>query len=217
MNKYVVFLLLILFPSCGDEFGEETNYVLNENKEWLVTGDQNSQFIMVDNNSISQSFSMNGNSSDFSESTSGYFFIRTKVTKTESYTQSFSSNFGQGLSYILTAGDSPYGDELYVSLNEISFAYDFKFNVLSRLSFAGNYMSKSRTDKGFEVKKDFNSSIEFLDSLVVNGKQYSGIMHFTFLDFNDKWTKFTVKELFIAKHIGLIKYSLNNGIIYERQ
>ena len=40
---------------------------------------------------------------------------------------------------------------------------------------------------------------------------------FSFDDFKDKWSKFTIKELYVAKQYGLIKYKLENGITYERQ
>jgi hypothetical protein len=218
MNKYLLCILLIL-ASCGEEdaLKKETVYILKENKDWLTTDEFNSGFIMIDNNKISQSFSMYQNSSDFSPSTSSYFWIKTKVIKTESYTQGFSSNYGQRFSYILTAGYSPFGDKLCVSINDILFAYDFKFNTIERISYDLNYKSKIMTDKGYEEEEKIYSKVELLDTLNVNGFLYSGILHFSFEDFDDKWTDFTVKELFIAKQCGLIKYRLCNGITYERQ
>ncbi|MDD4646013.1 MAG: hypothetical protein PHY99_08500, partial [Bacteroidales bacterium] len=58
--------------------------------------------------------------------------------------------------------------------------------------------------------------IGILDSLTVDGFTYSGIIHFNFRDFTDKWTPLTIREVYLAKQYGLVKYSLENGITYER-
>jgi len=121
MNKYLIILFVLIISSCGedDALKEETLYISSENRDWLIADEIGSNFIMIDNNNIAQGFSMYQNSSDFSPSTSSYFGVKTKVIKTESYTQGYSSNYGQRFSYILTAGFAPFGDNLSISINEI--------------------------------------------------------------------------------------------------
>ena len=51
----------------------------------------------------------------------------------------------------------------------------------------------------------------------INGISYEEVLHFTFKDFVENWGDFTVTELFIAKRIGLIQYTLNNGIQIKRK
>ena len=219
MNKYLIILIILTMCSCGedDALKEETLYVSRENRDWLTADEVGSNFIMIDNNNIAQGFSMYQNSSDFSPSTSSYFGVKTKVTKTESYTQGYSSSYGQRFSYILTAGFAPFGDNLSIIINEISFTYDFKFKTIARISYELNYKSKLMTDKGYEENDKIYSTVEILDTITVNDRLFSGIIHFNFEDFSDKWSKFTIKELYVAKQYGLIKYTLENGITYERQ
>lgn len=219
MNKIFIILLLLTMCACTEKSAlkEETVYVANENKDWIGKDSIGSDFLMTDNNSITQSFSMYQNSSDLSPSTSSYFGVKTKTIITESYSQGYSSIYGQRISYILTAGHAPFGDNLCISINDILFAYDFKFNTISRINFGLNYKSKQMTGKGYEETEKIFSTVELNDTLTLGGQLYSGVMHFKFMDFNDKWTKYTVTEMFFAKHYGLIEYSLNNGITYERQ
>lgn len=210
--------MMAILCSCGDDwaFKEETLHIATENRDWITADQYGTSFIMVDNNKISQGFIMNHNSTDFSPSTTSYFGIRTRITKTESFTQSWTSNFGQGFMTILTAGFEPFGDRLSVSINEINFMYDFTFQTIGHIYFNSSYKSKTMTDTGYEENETIYSTVQILDSLTVNGIRYIGVLHFIFEDFPDLWTDFTVKEVYLAKHIGLIKYSLNDGVTYER-
>jgi len=218
MNKYLIILLISVLCSCGEDwaFKEETLYIATENRDWIIEDKYGSGFIMVDNNHISQGFSMDMNSTDFSPSTTSYFGIRTRITKTESYTQGYSSNFGQRIMFILTAGFAPFGDRFSFSINGLYFNYDFKFKTISHISFNSSDKSTTMTDVGYEVNETIYSTVELLDTLTVNGVKYEGTLHFSLEDFKDQWSDFTIKEVYIAKHIGLIKYSLYNGTSYER-
>lgn len=209
---------MTILCSCGEDwaFKEETLYIAAENRAWITPDNYGTSFIMVDGNKISQGFKMNENSTDFSPQTSSYFGIRTRISKYESFTQAWSSNFGQRFMLILHAGSEPFGDRLSISIDEIDFMYDFKFKTIGHIYFDSSYKSKTMTDIGYEENEKIYSTVELLDSLTVNGVKYDGILHFSFEDFKDLWSDFTIKEVYIGKHIGLIKYSLNNGITYER-
>ena len=218
MNKYLIIGLFLVLTSCGKDHAlrEVTLFIADENRNWITPDKYGSGFIMVDNNRISQGFMMDLNSSDFSPLTTSCFGIRTRITKTESLTQAWSSNFGQRLVLILTAGSEPYGDRFSISISDLSFMYDFKLNTIGRISFKSVNKSKTITDTGYVENETIYSAVQILDSLTVNGVRFNGVLHFSFEDFRDLWTDFTVKEVYLAKESGLIKYSLKNGISYER-
>lgn len=214
MNRLSIFLLFLLFTSCVKE---ETIYFDSENKDWLMNFKIGDNFIMQDNNGISLSFSMNGDSYYMNESEGGYFFVTTHKQYTEYYYQNFTSNYGTQFSLSLTAGFQPFGDDIYIQLADIGFAYDCKFKTISRIDSPFGYLSKTMTDKGYENNVTINSTVEIMDSCVVNNIRYSNVLHFTFKDFKEKWGIYTVKEMFIVKKHGLIKYILNNDLTYERK
>jgi hypothetical protein len=218
MNKYLIILIMAILCSCGEDwaFKEETLYIAAENRDWITPDKYGTSFIMVDNNKISQGFMMNENSTDLSPKTSSYFGIRTRISKYESFTQGWSSNFGQRFGITLQAGFEPFGDRLGISIDRIYFTYDFKFKTIVNISLNSSDLSKTMTDKGYEENETIYSTVELLDTLTVNGIKYEGILHFNLEDFKDQWSDFTITEVYIVKHIGLIKYSLNNRITYER-
>ncbi len=218
MNKCLIILVVTVLCSCGREraFKEETLYIASENRDWVTPDHYGTNFIMVDNNKISQGFSMNQNSTDFSPQTSYYFGIRTRISKYESFTQAWSSNYGYRIMFILTAGFEPFGDRFSISINELNFMYDFKFKTIGHLYFNSSYKSQVMTDTGYVENEKIYSTVEMVNTLTVNGVKYDGILHFCFEDFKELWTDFTVKEVYLARKYGLIKYSLNNGITYER-
>lgn len=219
MNKYLLILLVIVFCSCSDDHAwwKENLYVAGENKEWLAPDLEGSSFIMVDNNKISQGFLMFQNSSELSPSTSSYFGIRTRITKTESYVQTWRSNFGKYIMLIITAGVEPYGDRFRINMHNLEFMYDFKFKTIGDISLDANPKSKTMTDTGYVETDSIFSVVDLQDTLTVQGVKYSGILHFRLEDFKDQWTDFTIREIYLAKNVGLIKYALNNGIVYERK
>ena len=218
MNKYLLILFLAVLCSCREDHAlrEETLTIAGENRDWITRDTYGTGFIMTDNNNITQGFMMQKNSTDFSPSETYIFGIRTRITKTESFTQSWYSNFGQSIMLILTAGFEPFGDRFSLSVNELNFMYDFKLNTIGHIYFNSVYKSKTMTDTGYEEVEAIYSTVQILDSLTVNGVRYDGVLHFSFEDFKDFWTDFTIKEVYLAKQYGLIKYSLNNGITYER-
>lgn len=212
------FLILMAFAFWGCNLPKEEIYPTDdENKGWLFSGDVGSNFIMADNNGISESFTMFTNLHDFDEGASGYFFITTSVSKRESFYQSFTSTYGHEMNLSLTAGYPPFGDELYVSLDGISFAYDLEYQTISRLDTPFGGKSKVRTEKGFTGYIIIESSVEFIDNFVLHDITYEKVLHFKFDDYPESWTDFTVRDLFIGWESGLVKYVLNNGLEYTRQ
>jgi len=218
MNKILILIFMTALCSCGEDwaFKEETLTIAAENRDWVTEDQYGASFIMVDNHKISQGFRMNLNSTDFSPSSTSYFGIRTHLTKTESFTQAWSSNFGQRFMTILTAGFEPFGDRFSISINELNFMYDFSFKTIGHIYFNSSSKSKTMTNTGYAENETIYSIVQLLDTLTVNGVRYDGILYFNLLDFKDEWSDFTITEIFFARHTGLIKYTLRNGVTYER-
>lgn len=214
MNKGIIFLLFLFLIGCVKE---ETINFDSENKDWITSYEIGDNFIMNDNNGISLSYSMTDNSYYFTESEGGYFFITTHKENTEYHYQNFSSNYGTQFSLSLTAGFEPFGDDIYIKLDNIGFAYDFKYQTISRIDSPFGYLSETMTDNGYENNVTINSTVEFFDFYIVSDTEYSEVLHFTFKDYIEKWESYTIKEIFVAKKFGLIKYILNNDLIIERK
>jgi len=220
LNKLFFGLIAIVLFSCGEDSAlkEETIYFQDKNKCWITKETTGYNFIMIDNNGISQSFTMNIDDYEFNKSWSSFLGVNTEMTHTEYHYQSYTSNYGTQFSLSLTAGFEPFGDDIYIDLSGIGFAYDFKFETISRIYTDFGYKTKSMTDTGYELQdEDIFSIVEILDNYSTNYYEYETVLQFRLKDFNDKWDNFTVTEIYIAKNIGLIKYVLNNGIIYERK
>lgn len=216
----LLFVILVNILSCGENstLKEKTIYCDDENKGWITSDSLGFNFIIVDNNGISQSFSMNVNNYEFTKSSTSFLGINTDMTFREHYYQSYYSNYDIKYSISLTAGFEPYRDNLSVDLDEIGFTYDFKFNTISILYTDLGIKSKLETDRGYELEgEDIFSTVNIYDTYSTSSDTYEDVLHFQLNDFRDNWGDFTLTDIFIAKNIGLIKYELNNGVTFERK
>lgn len=211
INIFILIALMASFAACN--LPKEKVYKIEDgNIGWLYDGDVGSDVTMADNNGISESFLLYSSNHEYSEGASGYFFITTEVSKRESFYQAFSSTYSHRFSLSLSANYPPFGDELYVNLDGIAFAYDLKYNEISRLDTPFGYKSKTMTDEGYSGYIIIQSTVEILNHLELNGFTYDQVLRFTMNDFPENWTNFTIREIFIAREHGLVKYVLNNGI-----
>jgi hypothetical protein len=212
------FLLL----SCGGEgehpLKEEYFYLEDIHKEWLTPDSIDQVFIMKDINGISSSFIMTGNHEDLGKSWTTVMGINTRTTHTEECFQSFVSSFGMRLGISMRANSPPHGDNINLSLDQVGCSYDFDFESLHSLDTPFGYKNLLMTDKGYEKHYDGEiwSTVEMLDTLLTSYGTYQEVLHFTFKDFNNYWTDFTVTEIYIAKEVGLVKYVLASGLSSER-
>lgn len=211
INIFILIALMASFAACNLP-KEKVYKIEDENIGWLYDGDVGSATTMADNNGISESFLMYSSEQEFSEGASGYFFITTEVSKRESFHQAFSSTYGHRFSLSLSANYAPFGDELYVNLDGIAFAYDLKYNEISRLDTPFGYKSKTMTDDGYSGYIIIESTVEILDHVELNDFTYNQVLKFTMADFPESWTSYTIREIYIAEKHGLVKYVLNNGI-----
>lgn len=222
LNKLIYVAMGLFLLSCGGEgehpLKEEYFYLEKTNKEWLAPDSIHEVFYMKDFNGISSSFMMTGNQEDMGKSWTNIMGINTRTTYTEECFQSFSSSFGMVLGMSMRANSPPHGDNIRISLEEVGFSYDFDFALVHSLDTPFGYKSLLMTDKGYELHDDGEilSTVEMLDHLDTEYESYHDVLHFTFKDFSTQWTDFTVTEIYIARGVGLVKYTLANELSAER-
>lgn len=130
--------------------------------------------------------------------------------------QSYRSTYGIPFSLSLTAGFTPFGDELYIELARVGFSYDLKFETITRLHTDFGNKSTTMTDNGYKPDGGMLSVVEILNSFSTSFNDYDTVMYFQLLDFENKWNDLTVVNIYVAKDIGLVKFELNNGLSFER-
>jgi len=214
--NYSLLIMLLIFFGCCNLPKEKTYVVESENKGWLFDGTVGSGFVMTGSNGISEGFTMYRDQHEFTEGGSGYFFITTEISKRESFHQAFSSTFGHNLSITLSASFPPFGNDLYINLYEIGFAYDLKYNEVSRLDTPFGHKSKTMTDQGYAGYIIIGSTAEILNQVEINAYTYNHVLKFVLQDFSESWTDYTVREMYFAKNYGLVKFVFNNGIEVTR-
>lgn len=207
----LIIVLTASFSACNQP-KEKFYHIEDVNKGWLFDGEVGGSVFFTDNSGISESFTLYSSAREFNEGSSGFLFMTTQVSKRESFYQAFTSTYGHRFSISLSASYPPFGDELYVNLDGFAFAYDLKYNEVSRLESPFGYKSKTMTDKGYAGNVIIGSQVEILNQFELNGFSYSQVLKFKLLDFQENWTSFTVREIYIAREHGLVKYVLNNGM-----
>ena len=215
MNKWITILVFAaVLSACGENHGlkEETFLFDEENKGWIVTDSASFRFIMKDSNGIGYGFSLVDSSYYFGKSWSSFLGITTHISFREYHYQNFSSNYGLSFHLSLTAGFPPYGDALYVDLGDIAFSYDFGYETISRINVFNFNKSQIMTDEGYEVDEEIHSTVQILNNLELGGTVYSGVLHFKLEDFTEELYRHSVREIFIARDKGLVKYVLNSGL-----
>ncbi len=217
-NLLPVVLVLLLLASCGEDHAlkKETFLLQKKNMVWLPSDTTGNTWWVRDNNGITISYTKAGEDHSLNKSWSSILGINTKMSFNEYYYKVYRSSFGDEFHISLTAGFPPYGDELYLEIDGLGFAYDFGYKTVSRITCAYGYLSKTQTDKGYEENIPILSTVELADSLVTQEKTYQDVLHFSFRDFTDQWQPYQITEIWLAGKTGLVRYDLANGMWYER-
>lgn len=217
--NYNIFLLLILtiLISCGDEnaLKEKTFYIKAQNKEWFGTDLQNSTFEMIDNNGISISYKNIQTANYFTESSSQFINLTLERCFYEYFYKNCNSTFNQTFSIGLQANDLPFGDQLSISLNGLTFYYDFYRNELINISFDTISINRIYFDDNSD-KDLIKSTVEFIEDYSVNGQIHPQVLHFELKDFANTKNMYKPTEIFYAKKTGLIKYVLADTLTFIR-
>jgi hypothetical protein len=220
INKWLI-LIAALFSlmACGENHAlkEETFRFDKANEGWIVEDSTMYRFIMQDDNGISYGFSLRDSSYYFGKSWSSILGVTTNISYKEYHYQNFYSSYGKSFHLSLTAGFPPYGDDIYVGLDDINFCYDFEYDTISRLDVFSKHKSMSMTDQGYEQQdgKIF-STVTFLNDVIIGDVTYDSVLHFELKDFTEELYHHSVREIFIAKGVGLVKYVLNSGLVVVR-
>ncbi len=219
-NRIGIALCMLCFVSCNlFEDGITTWYkVSGETKLWL-TDSSDFCFRMADQNGITREYLNVQNTHDFSEGESFFCGIKYQISQRENYYQSFYSTFNDVFSFSLSPGcDNDYwGDRFSLSINSLSFTYDFLLERLVIIETNCNYLSHTITTSGVENDSLIHSTIDFYDEIELNGTIYPHVFHFILSDFQQNWTEYTVTEVYYARKLGLLEYRYKNGLSFTRQ
>jgi len=214
-NKSIFLFFLITSNSCLKTY-ESTSYLDNDTREWATEDKYGDYFVMVDNNSISQTFTCKSNHHDTSLISTSRSILKNEIYYEERIYQTFTSNFGIEFEIYLQPAFDTNGDDIYFEISRIGFGYDQKFNILNRVNtYFGNI--GQRFDSNGNYINVLKSSAIILDKFSTKYHDYDDVMYFQLNDLTNKWDKLTVVKIYCAKKVGLIRYELNNGVIYERK
>ena len=213
INLFLVSLLLL--TSCGEKFqaNKETFYVRSDEKEWLVDVSIEDYFQLTDSLSNAELFTLENEWSGFNSEIYSTGFDK-EITDYQTIGQRFKSDRANYFSISLEAKEPPQGTILRVNLKRIQYDYDLKYQKLISLSAMDDSKHISFWDNRYqEFQEDgIGSKVEYLDSLEINNQLYTSLLLFRLNDFLDQWVDSTIVVIVIAKNIGLVQYSMNNGI-----
>jgi len=220
MTRWILIGILTLgCLSCGEDSAltERTVSFHGDNDRWLTSFEPGEHFVMTDSSRIRRSYLMITDQHTYEKSWGSFLFINTDMLHTEYRYQQFRSVFGPSFSISLTAYEAPYGDELYISVGEVSFAYDLAVRLVSRVYMNTESKSMLMTDTGYENNESVLSGVEMLDSLEVRDKVYKKVFRFTLVDFVESQEAYTPRVISVSKGNGLIRVEFAGGNYLERE
>ena len=213
--------LVVLFSSCDeDQALKKVNYHLSDTiSQWLVSDSVFMRFEMFDNNGISREYFMHANEHDETLGSSYFMGIKTQVSFTEYYFQRFWSNYSDEFSISLypSYNDDVYGEQIHFSMNNLSFHYDNKLNLVTNIHLGSHYLNLRITSEGVEDDSLILSSLSFPGLITINGQKYSNLFHFKLDDLQEYWDDYTITDIYYAHGVGLLRYDMNNGLIFTRK
>jgi len=220
MTRWILIGMLTLgCLSCGEDSAltERTVSFHGDNDRWLTSFEPGEHFVMTDSSRIRRSYLMITDQHTYEKSWGSFLFINTDMLHTEYRYQQFRSVFGPSFSISLTAYEAPYGDELYISVGKVSFAYDLAVRLVSRVYMNTESKSMLMTGTGHENNESVLSGVEMLDSLEVRDKVYKKVFRFTLVDFVESQEAYTPRVISVSKGNGLIRVEFAGGNYLERE
>jgi len=217
-TKLFLSLIMITFVSCGDDFAltKKYYYVNEKSKEWLINDSLATMFEMVDNNAITYVFKGDKTKQSLNEGASGFLFVTTKKSFQENYYYSSISNYGTSFSMYLYASyldDSE--DVLHLYVDNITVHINLKTAKIDYFGCRQNNVKWTQTDEN--DKNSVFVRAEFVDSINVRDYSYKGVLHCCIKDNVNALDPNDMTEIYYAKGVGLIKYTLKSNIIVERK
>jgi len=218
-TKIILAIFTLLFSACSEDWAlkEETFTISKENSEWVPTRLDDETFFMIDNSGITQGYQVESEYYYLDKSWGGFLGLNTHMTFTEYRSREYGATYNFDYSISIRAStDEIYGDQIRVQVGNTAFSYDLKQGIIYSLELNFFNQSYLQTTEGFEAEVQIESVCEILDSFVIGEDTYYEVLHFQLHDTPEKWSDYTVTEIYVAKGIGLIKFKLNTDICYTR-
>ena len=100
-------------------------------------------------------------------------------------------------------------------LGRTGFSYDLKLKNFKFIETSEKTIHRTITSEGLQGDS-IASTIEIIDSLIINKRTYKNVMHFNLKEAVNP-NLIEVTEIYYAKSIGLVKFAFNNGVEVERK
>jgi hypothetical protein len=212
MNKLAILVFLAGLVGCMGK--TETFDVRYESYDWVVSDTLGSSFIMRDGNQITQSYRCDylTNSYDFDVS-SAFLMFGKKTVRNQSLYMEWNSSYSSLYSIRIYAEPDPYGDAMTVTINDLSFTYDLGKEEVIMVDTKYGSIEKTALNGSYTSSEPLLSEVEIIDVMSAGSITYDeGVMHFSLNDFESQWGPFTITDIYIARFVGLVKLTLNNGM-----
>ena len=215
MNKLFTLTILLLLFSCGkDDLPRNTIQV--GDIQWLFQGDINDSYVMQDSNGISNSFtliSIDG----FNDASGASQLTNIDLSQITNYSHKYTST-SSILRMGISAGYQPVGNKLYGEFDDLNFRVDLATHQLTYISLGTQYRSLTETDEGYvNYGGMMYSNASFFTNYTIEGTVYDAVFIIKLNDFSGSYSNFTIREFYVAKGFGVVKYVYNNGVVSLRQ
>lgn len=220
VNFVFVLGFVVALISCReDQALRKTTYHLSDTIQNWVTDTSLLRFDMIDSNGITREFMIGRKEHDYSMGTSYFMGIKTDVIYREYIHQSFFSNYADGFSFYLYPAfpNVIEGERIHFHFNELGFHCDFKLKIITDIYLGSQHKEIFISSEQIESDTLLLSTFEYVDSLIINDMVYTNLFHFQLNDLTEHWTDFTITDIFYAQKTGLIRYRMNNGLVFDRQ
>jgi hypothetical protein len=187
-------ILLITLTACEPKY--EYYPISEEGLSWFPTDTTGYTFQMRDSNYISRWYKMHTMERSFYHNNSGLY--GGKNTESEIITYTYKNNLSIKISSYSKS------EELRVLLEDLTFDYDFKTGNLTYIC-----------SESYNKRTNFKSTAEILEEVIIGEKLYKNVLHVSQKDFPNV-PKYSITDIYYAKGVGIVKYSLKDGPDYVR-
>ncbi|MEX2371971.1 MAG: hypothetical protein WD578_13280 [Bacteroidales bacterium] len=224
LSRIFIIGFIICTSSCNDKVSDDfQTFNLDEgSKQWLYSGNEGDVLYLMDTLKNQISIVLKRERSEYLEATTTtdwFGWSSIIIAEYERISQHFSFNNGMDLYISMSAESQPENCEM-----QISFDSNTVLNVRiipnsTKLTRVTIYQPEDENGirSGSSVINDrINSTLVYYDSLILNNKSYFDVLEFELRDLYRDTDELSVVSFSIAKEVGLLKYSLKNGLSYER-
>lgn len=207
-NKYLILIALaFLMASCVKT---KTYRVNDANRDWFADT-TNINFMMQDENGVTQSFRLDAAHSYMTETGATILFvIPTDKGEHEHIGQSGSNSYGSvrfsaSLSAYKRDDEHDGTDEFRLYFNEAT--YDMRID--------GNlFYPRGCYEDGNSSEMEYTA--EYLDKYYVHDVEYQGVMHLKLIDLAYPRSTNFPTEIYYAKHYGFIQFTFDDKVTLYR-